>query len=321
MERLEIDLATMLAKRHLNQPMLVMDALQLGIDLARGVRHLHAAGWLHRDLKPQNLGLTAAGVLKIMDFGLARRLPPGPRTDRYVMTGATGSLRYMAPEVMLQRPYNSAVDIYSVGVIVLELLERNSEKPFCLLPREGFAEQVIRGYRPPVRHLPANIAALLQRCWHAEPDQRPDAPTLVHELCDILLKFMDTKWKVRPSDLLFDWSGHHRRQEYDGALKDFEARCARCPEPIIIETAAQRFINCISKMKARNDPDWQEVDRRLHAFAAHYRLKLTPRVPTGAPPDPRGPYVPLSQLREQELPSEWPSTFEPTTGAAQCTLM
>lgn len=73
------DLATLLARKHARFPMPTPEALQLALDLAAAVRHLHAAGWVHRDLKPANCGVTAAGVLKVMDFGLARPLPGGER--------------------------------------------------------------------------------------------------------------------------------------------------------------------------------------------------------------------------------------------------
>ena len=119
--------------------MQLIDALKITIDLARGLNWLHRFGWIHRDLKPSNLGICRAGpgeqtgMLKIMDLGLARRVPvpteegapPRKRTDKYLMTGETGSLRYMAPEVMSNEPYNHLVDMYSMGVILFELMVHN----------------------------------------------------------------------------------------------------------------------------------------------------------------------------------------------------
>ena len=73
---------------------------------------------LHRDLKPDNIGFTLSGVVKVMDFGLAKIVENAtPNTDDvYEMSGETGSLRYMSPEVADSLPYNHKADVYSFGM-------------------------------------------------------------------------------------------------------------------------------------------------------------------------------------------------------------
>jgi serine/threonine protein kinase len=91
---------------------------------------------LHRDLKPDNVGFLADGSLQLFDFGLATSVPrqkgppaaecgegggglgAGAVLPRYRMTGHTGSVRYMAPEVATDLPYNQAVDTYSFAMIL-----------------------------------------------------------------------------------------------------------------------------------------------------------------------------------------------------------
>ena len=85
---------------------------------AEAMEYLHSsvhpsAMILHRDLKPENLGITSDGRLKLFDFGLCRLVRKRTHLlEAYDMTGTTGSLRYMAPEVALARPYTEKVDVY-----------------------------------------------------------------------------------------------------------------------------------------------------------------------------------------------------------------
>ena len=87
----------------------LMEVLRIAKDLADGLDYCHNtmdrdAMIIHRDLKPENLGLSADGRLKLFDFGLCRCVQKRTsENDAYEMTGNTGSLRYMAPEVVLNR--------------------------------------------------------------------------------------------------------------------------------------------------------------------------------------------------------------------------
>ena len=82
------------------------------------------------------IGLTLGGEVKIIDFGLARVVDnASPDMDElYEMSGETGSLRYMAPEVASSKPYNQKADVYSFGMILWELVAY--EKPFNGMNRE-----------------------------------------------------------------------------------------------------------------------------------------------------------------------------------------
>ena len=74
---------------------------------------------IHRDLKPENIGVDSNGRLKLFDFGLGRCVKKRSKdTESYKMTGETGTLRYMAPEVVLSKPYTEKVDTYSFGIVV-----------------------------------------------------------------------------------------------------------------------------------------------------------------------------------------------------------
>jgi serine/threonine protein kinase len=84
------------------------ERLTVALEISKAIQYLHGSGIIYRDLKPDNIGFTEAGNLKIFDFGLAKRLEFTEKTAGgfYNLTGNTGSLRYMAPEVANDEPYD-----------------------------------------------------------------------------------------------------------------------------------------------------------------------------------------------------------------------
>ncbi|KAL5288899.1 CDK6 family protein [Megaselia abdita] len=97
---------------------------RLSIELLTGVDFLHSHRIVHRDLKPQNLLISSQGHLKIADFGLAKTYDFEMKLTSVVVT-----LWYRAPEVLLQQPYNSLVDIWSAGCIIAEMFSRKALFP------------------------------------------------------------------------------------------------------------------------------------------------------------------------------------------------
>ncbi|KAJ6845507.1 serine/threonine-protein kinase HT1-like [Iris pallida] len=91
--------------------------IQLALDLARGLNYLHAKKIVHRDVKTENMLLDKTRTVKIADFGVARVEAQNPND----MTGETGTLGYMAPEVLNGNPYNRKCDVYSFGICLWEI--------------------------------------------------------------------------------------------------------------------------------------------------------------------------------------------------------
>ncbi|KAH8058138.1 protein kinase [Aureococcus anophagefferens] len=124
------------------------ERLRLVAELFGALAYLHSGDALrgvavvHRDVKPENLGLTDARRLKLLDFGLAVALEKEDAAA-FELTGDTGSLRYMAPEVAKQRPYAAPVDVYSAAIVSAEVL--GLHRAFAGLSLEDHERRVIDG--------------------------------------------------------------------------------------------------------------------------------------------------------------------------------
>ena len=108
-------------------PLPEKDVVRLGSQLARGLQAAHEQGVIHRDLKPSNLQLTADGLLKILDFGVAHLERGGTPTGGEATATETaagevlGSPPYMAPEQLLGKPIDARTDLYAAGACLYEL--------------------------------------------------------------------------------------------------------------------------------------------------------------------------------------------------------
>jgi len=139
----------------------------------RGVAAAHRAGIIHRDLKPSNLMLTRDGIVKVMDFGIAKRQGTTGATQ---FSTSIGTSLYMAPEQILGRPVDCRTDVYALGITLYELL--TGQPPFN--PR-GKAEYLVLNAHvnelpePPTVHcrdIPQPLVDAVMRALAKDPDER-----------------------------------------------------------------------------------------------------------------------------------------------------
>src|SRR5271156_3371802 len=192
--------------------------LSVGIQIADGLSAAHQLGIFHRDLKPANVMLTDGGLVKILDFGLARRLstaeaefdPTKPRQDpakrqvRKTYTARGGTIAYMAPEQFVTGQTSVQSDIFAVGVTLYEWW--SCRHPFVRPEAEEFQSvRAIQFANPqPLTecspHVPPELASVIATCLQKMPSGRYSSAADLREALRTIMKTMQLETGILPGD-------------------------------------------------------------------------------------------------------------------------
>jgi dienelactone hydrolase len=186
-------------------PLPLKEALEIAVQMARGLAKAHDQQIVHRDIKPANVVVTREGVVKIIDFGLAKL----GGVTRITQTGTTvGTVAYMSPEQARGEEVDQRTDVWSLGVVLYEML--TGRLPFPGDHVEAIIHAILHAKPKPLRHLrtdvPVELERVLQRALKKEPQSRyRSAHEVLKDLVDYQSSMAAPAVGVRGGRLLFAW--------------------------------------------------------------------------------------------------------------------
>src|SRR5882762_338441 len=173
-------------RRRLRQPISTEEFFAIATQCCEGLQAAHEKGIIHGDIKPENIMLTPGNRVKILDFGVARRVwraaaPDEATRSMPTMTASGGTPAYMAPEVLLQQPDDGRSDLFSIGLVFYEML--GGEQPFQSDSLATTVAKIVHVEPPPLKNVSGPLAGVISRAIAKSPDIRyPTAAALLDDL-------------------------------------------------------------------------------------------------------------------------------------------
>mmetsp|Transcript_7869 Transcript_7869/g.33103 ORF Transcript_7869/g.33103 Transcript_7869/m.33103 type:complete len:407 (+) Transcript_7869:216-1436(+) len=266
--------------------------LKLACDSAKGMAYLHSRSVIHRDLKPKNLLVSSDWVGKVADFGASTIKAATTQTMTVVGTPA-----YMAPEVLSKSKYSEKADVYSFGVILVELY--TGRRPYTGPAYEDIHNQIQLIYRilnenlrPDTTGLPQALLQLVYDCWNEEPDLRPSFSEIIVRLrrlrtlqlnsmdfypdegCggDSLGDTLDHGWMGLGDDGMEEMSVHERR--LSSRERSIDEHLDQALDLATSGTAGEAYEDSVLGSHYDGESEMSEDDERLNPMAISAMILL-----------------------------------------------
>jgi len=201
-----------LRERITEKPLLWQDAVRIAIQITRALKTAHSVGIIHRDIKPANIMIRHDGLVKVLDFGLAKLIAPDSRDletrDDTAPKRLLGTINYMSPEQVLGEPVDVRTDIFSFGVVLYEML--SGVAPFSGPSDGAIYDATLHKVQPSLREsndaIPAALDHIVKCAMEKDPELRYQTFSELHADLKRILRDSETgsldeavtKMNVRP---------------------------------------------------------------------------------------------------------------------------
>jgi Tol biopolymer transport system component len=262
-------------------PMPVSKAIDYARQTAAGLAAAHARGITHRDIKPENLFVTPDGRVKILDFGLAKARTVGSKTqdDATVMAPVAteagvvlGTVGYMSPEQVRARPVDHRTDIFSLGVVLYEML--TGRRPFAGDSTVETMNAILTSDPPDLtssaRMASPPLTELVRHCLEKNPDERFQS---ARDLAFALQALSGSTSATGAQATLTEATLHDRRSRprwmalvavgLAGAVVGALALMTLRPDAPPLDLGAYRFIPFATDAEAETQPVWSPDGRSI----------------------------------------------------------
>ncbi len=258
------------------------EAIEILGQMAEALAYAHESGIVHRDVKPANCAVDESGAVKLMDFGIARRIPKRPAAQKRAKI-VEGTPRYLAPEAAVGRPVDGRADIYSLGIMAFEMVTG----------RVPFYSETIR--------------ELLQMHVRKKP---PAIDRIREGLPEGLVKFINGALVKRPDERLTDWD----------EIKVLLNRGPEQVPEVRTERMELLSVTCPQDAEATVIRELDAVALRLSEIeGVEVRRGGLGPVGAGAPSGPRADKGWFSRLRGENMVESRPPVARPPTEAVKFT--
>ncbi len=198
------------------------EALDVGRQVALALGHAHRHGIVHRDVKPENIMLVPDGTVRVLDFGVAR----ARNSPTLTHSGFVGSPYYAAPEQAMGRPVDIRADLYSLGIVLYEMVTGNrpflSDTPWAIISHHVASPPPLLEDSHP--ELPRAVARLIRKAMAKQPEDRFQTPAEMLEAIEVVLAGKELPTESRamaPEALAPLLAGLYQRAHQAGAEENW----------------------------------------------------------------------------------------------------